>query len=279
MADLSSCKIAFIGGGNMASAIIGGLLSANKIPKSHVSVSAPSEATRSSHAARGVTVTPSNVEAATGAHVVVIAVKPAIAKSVCEELRGAWDKLAEHPIIISVAAGTTVGAMREWLGGGRVSVVRVMPNTPSLVGEGAAGVYAEDVDDSQRGLVNGILSSMCRVVEWVDKEELINVVTSVSGSGPAYFFAMVEHMTASAKAMGLPADQAARLAQQTCLGAGRMMSESEDDAGQLRRKVTSPNGTTHAALVSFEKLGFADIVDKSMKACVERGEELGKAYG
>ena len=100
--------------------------------------------------------------------------------------------------------------------------------------------------------------------------------TATIGSGIAYFFAFVEHMTASAIAQGLPADQATRLAKQTCMGAGQMLKQSPEDASELRRKVTSPNGTTHAALVSFQELGLEDIVDKSMRACVARGEELGK---
>lgn len=183
--NFSNCKIAFIGGGNMASAIIGGLLDSG-LPKSNLTVSAPSEATRQSHANRGANVTSNNVEAARDANVVVLAVKPYIAKSVCEELGAAWSTFSQTPIIVSVAAGLTVGSMRSWLrdsgATGSTPVVRVMPNTASLVGEGAAGVFAEDdVTEDQRKLVNDILNTICKTIEWVDKEELINVVTAVSG--------------------------------------------------------------------------------------------------
>lgn len=183
--SLSNCKLAFIGGGNMASAIIGGLLD-NGLPKANLTVSAPSAATRDAHAARGATVTSSNVEAARDANVIVLAVKPAIAKTVCQELGAVWSQLSKNPVVVSVAAGTTVRSMRNWLGGEgggtSIPIVRVMPNTASLVGEGAAGVFAEkEVDETQRKLVDDVLKSICKVIEWVDKEDLINVVTSVSG--------------------------------------------------------------------------------------------------
>ena len=183
--NLSNTKITFIGGGNMASAIIGGLLE-NGLPKENLTVSAPSEATREAHKARGATVTASNVEAAKDANVIVLGVKPYLIKTVCEELAASWSQLKQTPIVVSLAAGTTVGSMRSWLsasGDSSIPIVRVMPNTASLVGEGAAGVFAEDdVKEDQRKIVNDVLGSIFKAIEWVDKEELINVVTAVSGT-------------------------------------------------------------------------------------------------
>ncbi|CRK40683.1 hypothetical protein BN1723_015771 [Verticillium longisporum] len=155
-----------------------------------------------------------------------------------------------------------------------------MPNTPALVGEGASGLLAgSDVTEDERQLTESLMASVSKATEWVDKEDLIDVVTGLSGSGPAYFFAMVEHLIASAVGLGLSPEQAKRLAAQTCLGAGKMLVESPEAPSQLRKNVTSPNGTTHAGLQSFEASGFADVVDKAVKAATARGEELGKTLG
>jgi pyrroline-5-carboxylate reductase len=183
---LSSCRLAFIGGGNMASAIIGGLLSKG-LGKDNIIVSAPSSGTREALEAKGTSVTPSNVEAARGADVIILAVKPAVASSVCEELRSAWSQLGDgNSVVVSVAAGVTAGSLRGWLGGNdgvAIPIVRVMPNTPSLVGEGASGAFAdENVKEHQKQLVDSILSSICKVTEWVEKEELLDVVTAISGN-------------------------------------------------------------------------------------------------
>ncbi|KAH8666505.1 pyrroline-5-carboxylate reductase dimerization-domain-containing protein [Xylariales sp. PMI_506] len=279
---LQDSKLCFVGGGNMAAAIIGGLV-AKGVEKQNIFVSEPWDVNRDKMAALGVRTTGSNVEASEGADVLILAVKPQVAKGVCQELAAAWSARSSLPVIVSIAAGITLSSLVEWfkLADGRSPpVVRVMPNTPALLGEGASGVFAgADVTEDEKVLVNALLSSFSKATEWVDKEELLDVVTGLSGSGPAYFFAMVEHLIASATSLGLSEEQATRLAKQTCFGAGKMLVESSEDPAQLRKNVTSPNGTTHAALVSFEASGFKEIVDKAVKAATSRGEELGKVLG
>ncbi|PTB66653.1 pyrroline-5-carboxylate reductase [Trichoderma citrinoviride] len=278
--SLQTSKLAFIGGGNMASAIIGGLANQG-IDKQNIIVSEPWDVNREKIAATGVRTTTSNVEAGQDADLIIIAVKPQVAKTVCEELGASWSHRSTLPVVVSIAAGITLGSLREWLKtseGKTAPIVRVMPNTPALVGEGASGLYAgEDVKEEEKQLVGALLDSVSKATEWVDKEELLDVVTGLSGSGPAYFFAMVEHLIASATALGLPKEQATRLAKQTCLGAGRMLVTSSDEPAQLRKNVTSPNGTTYAALQTFESLNFDEIVHKAVKAATDRAAELGKS--
>ncbi|KAK6218224.1 hypothetical protein LQW54_002978 [Pestalotiopsis sp. IQ-011] len=282
MVKLEESKISFIGGGNMAAAIIGGLL-AKGSNKQNIYVSEPWDVNRDKMAALGVRTTASNVEAARDADFVILAVKPQVAKGVCQELGASWKDRASLPVVVSIAAGITLVSLIDWFKGpdGRTPhAVRAMPNTPALYGEGASGLFASsDVTEDEKSLVNGLLSSFSKATEWVDKEELLDVVTGLSGSGPAYFFAMVEHLIASATSLGLSEEQATRLATQTCFGAGKMLVESSDSPSQLRKNVTSPNGTTQAALESFEASGFKEIVDKAVKAATGRGEELGKILG
>ncbi|KAK0761564.1 hypothetical protein N5P37_006517 [Trichoderma harzianum] len=279
-ASLKNSKLAFIGGGNMASAIIGGLANQG-IDKQNIIVSEPWDVNREKIAATGVRTTTSNVEAGQDADLIIIAVKPQVTKTVCQELGASWAHRATLPIVVSIAAGITLDSLREWTKtseGKTAPIVRVMPNTPALVGEGASGLYAsEDVKENEKQLVDALLGSVSKATEWVDKEELLDVVTGLSGSGPAYFFAMVEHLIASATALGLPKEQATRLAKQTCLGAGQMLVTSSDEPAQLRKNVTSPNGTTYAALQTFEALKFDEIVDKAVKAATSRAAELGKS--
>ncbi|KAL7954164.1 pyrroline-5-carboxylate reductase [Trichoderma compactum] len=279
-ASLQNSKLAFIGGGNMASAIIGGLANQG-IDKQNIIVSEPWDVNREKIAATGVRTTTSNVEAGQDADLIIIAVKPQVTKTVCQELGASWAHRATLPIVVSIAAGITLDSLREWTKtseGKTAPIVRVMPNTPALVSEGASGLYAsEDVKENEKQLVDALLGSVSKATEWVDKEELLDVVTGLSGSGPAYFFAMVEHLIASATALGLPKEQATRLAKQTCLGAGQMLVTSSDEPAQLRKNVTSPNGTTYAALQTFESLKFDEIVDKAVKAATSRAAELGKS--
>ncbi|KAK7953693.1 pyrroline-5-carboxylate reductase [Apiospora saccharicola] len=282
-ANLHSANLAFIGGGNMCAAIVGGLLAKDIMPKDRITVSEPWEVNRQKMADLGVQTTTSNTDAAQAADLLVLAVKPQVAKAVCQELAAAWAARKELPLIVSIAAGITLDSLSAWFTGpdGRAPhVVRVMPNTPALLGEGASGLFAgAGVSAAEKDLVTAMLESFSKATEWVDKEELIDVVTGLSGSGPAYFFAMVEHLVASAKAQGLSEEQAMRLAKQTCFGAGKMLVESSETPTQLRKNVTSPNGTTEAALNSFEASGFQGIVDKAAKAASSRGAELGKILG
>ncbi|KAI1325746.1 pyrroline-5-carboxylate reductase [Xylariaceae sp. FL0255] len=280
--ELQKSKLAFIGGGNMAAAIIGGLATKG-IDKQNICVAEPWDVNREKMFALGVRTTTSNTEASSDADLLVVAVKPQVAKVVCQELAAAWAGSSKTPLIISIAAGITLESLKQWLtlADGRIPhIVRIMPNTPALVGEGASGLYADaSVTASEKELASSLLASVSKVTEWVDKEELIDVVTGLSGSGPAYFFAMVEHLVESATKLGLSKEQATRLASQTCLGAGKMLVDSPEEPAQLRRNVTSPNGTTAAALESFEASGFKEIVDKAVKAATDRGEELGRTLG
>ncbi|KAF4335023.1 pyrroline-5-carboxylate reductase [Fusarium beomiforme] len=293
--SLQDAKITFLGGGNMAAAIIGGLLAKN-IAKTNIYVSEPWDVNRNKMADLGVRTTADNKEAAADADVIILAVKPQVAKGVCEELSSAWAKRESLPVVISIAAGITLESIAGWFKGDgdkAPHIVRVMPNTPALVGEGASGLYAaSDVTKEEKDLTSALLGSVSKATEWVDKEELLDVVTGISGrfittfangqpltglgSGPAYFFAFVEHLISSGIGLGLSEEQATRLATQTCLGAGKMLVESSDEPAQLRKNVTSPNGTTHAALVSFENSGLKEIVDKAVKAAANRAKELGK---
>lgn len=275
----------------MASAIISGLVNTTFASQKHaIHVSEPWDVNRAKIAALGVRTTTSNAEAVRGATIVILAVKPQVAKAVCTELVASGALRAPLPLFVSIAAGITVSSLRAWCtntsssstpGGAVPPIVRVMPNTPALLGEGASGAYAGDgVSEAQRGLVTALLDSVSKVTEWVDTEALLDAVTGLSGSGPAYFFAMVEHLTAAGVALGLGEAQAMRLAKQTCLGAGRMLvAEEGASPAELRRNVTSPNGTTEAALKSFEANGFEGIVVKAVATAAERGEELGRTLG
>lgn len=184
MSPLHQSKLAFIGGGNMASAIIKGL-AAQGINKQNITVSEPWDVNRNRLAAEGVRTTESNVEAGGQADLVVIAVKPQVAKNVCEELGAAWSNRAKLPVVVSIAAGVTLGSLREWLrtsDGRTAHIVRVMPNTPALLGEGASGLFASaDVTADEKELVNSLLGSVSKATEWVAKEELLDVVTGLSG--------------------------------------------------------------------------------------------------
>ena len=183
-AALKTSKIAFIGGGNMAAAIIGGFA----VPKTNITVSEPWDVNREKMAALGVHTTTSNSEAAANADVIIVAVKPQVTRTVCEELASAWkDDGKRRPVIVSIAAGITLESLQNWLSvngdAGPPHIVRVMPNTPALVGEGASGLVASaDVTATEKDLVNSLFQSVSKVTEWVDREELLDVVTGLSGA-------------------------------------------------------------------------------------------------
>jgi pyrroline-5-carboxylate reductase len=185
MPPFQSCKIAFIGGGNMATAIISGLLNTGATPKSHITVSEPVEAARSKFSALGVQTTISNADATADADIVVIAVKPQVTSAVCAELAAAWASRAVLPTVLSIAAGITLASLCDWMRipDGRVAhIVRAMPNTPALVGEGATGVFARpEVTDEEKELLGTLLGSISHATEWVSNEGMLDVVTGLSG--------------------------------------------------------------------------------------------------
>jgi pyrroline-5-carboxylate reductase len=193
MPALQQSTLAFIGGGNMASAIIGGLLS-NSVPKSNITVSEPWEVNRNKLAATGVNTTTDNVVAGGSADLIIIAVKPQVTKGVCEELAKSWADRQSLPVIVSIAAGITLSSLQEWSttpDGRRPHVVRVMPNTPALVAEGASGAFASaDVSAEEKDLVNELLGSVSKATEWVDKEELLDVVTGLSGGFHLHLYSL-----------------------------------------------------------------------------------------
>lgn len=268
---MNDARIAFIGGGNMARSLVGGLVSRGTEP-SRIQVAEPVAVLRDALARDfGVAVFERAAEAVTGAHAWIFAVKPQVMRSVCEGLSTAAQ--AQRPLAISIAAGITSAQLAQWLGGD-LPVVRTMPNTPALLGAGVTGMFAsERVDTAGRGFAESLLSAAGKTV-WIEHEALMDAVTAVSGSGPAYVFLLAEAMIAAGEAEGLPPDAARTLALQTVLGAARMLTESDVAPDELRRRVTSPNGTTHAAIEAFEAGGLRDLVAAAIHAARLRGAEL-----
>ena len=264
-------RIAFIGGGNMARSLIGGLI-ANGVPAGHLAVSEPNSDLRAALARDFAIATPAgNEDAASSADVLLLAVKPQVMNDVCAGLLAAAQ--ARKPLIISTAAGIRIDQLDTWLGGS-MPIVRCMPNTPALIGAGATGACANArCTGAQREIAQGILSAVGTTV-WIDDEALMDTVTAISGSGPAYFFLLVEALEDAAVSQGLPRETARALAAQTCLGAGRMLREDGAAPAELRRRVTSPGGTTQAALESFAASDFTAIVARAIVAATKRGGEL-----
>lgn len=265
-----SPTIAFIGAGNMARAIIGGLLE-NGFAAANILASEPDVARLEDLAGQGLNVTSDNAAAVAAADIVVLAVKPQIMKAVATELAPAVQ--ARQPLVISIAAGIDLAALERWLGGA-VALVRCMPNTPALVQTGASGLFANSrVSDSQRQQATRILEAV-GIALWVQEEAELDAVTAISGSGPAYYFLMMEAMTAAGVRLGLGEETARALTLQTALGAARMASRSDVDPAELRRRVTSPNGTTERAINTFQAEGFEAMVEHALTACRDRSVEL-----
>lgn len=272
--DMSSTRIAFIGAGNMAASLIGGLR-AQGVEADSIRASDPGAETRGKIAAEhGITVFADNAEAVEGADVVLIAVKPQAMKTVCEALR---PSLKPNQLVVSIAAGITCASMKNWLG--EQPIVRCMPNTPALLRQGVSGLYAtEQVNEEQRAQAEQLLSAV-GIALWLEEEQQLDAVTAVSGSGPAYFFLLIEAMTAAGVKLGLPREVAAQLTQQTALGAALMATGSDVDAAELRRRVTSPSGTTEAAIKSFQAGGFEALVETALTAAAHRSAEMAEQLG
>jgi pyrroline-5-carboxylate reductase len=262
--------IGFIGAGNMATSLVGGMITKGirpaRIWMSDVSQDRLDELSRQHR----VHVSTDNAEIARRADVLVLAVKPQVMQAVCEALR---DALGERrPLIISIAAGVTVASLKGWLG--ELPVVRCMPNTPALVQAGATGLYAEpSVSAEQKELAGQILGSV-GLTFWFDEEKALDAVTAVSGSGPAYFFLLMESMIEAGRKLGLDERTARQLVLQTAWGASQLAITSEAGPDVLRQQVTSPGGTTAAALNVFEDGGFRVLVDSALAAARRRSEEL-----
>lgn len=271
---MSKTRIAFIGAGNMAASLIGGLR-AKGLDATHIRASDPGAETRARVSAEhGIEVFADNADAIQDADVVVLAVKPQAMKAVCEAIR---PSLKPNQLVVSIAAGITCASMTNWLGA--QPIVRCMPNTPALLRQGVSGLYATaEVNTEQRQQAQELLSAV-GIALWLDEERQLDAVTAVSGSGPAYFFLLIEAMTAAGVKLGLPAEIAAQLTLQTALGAAHMAVASDVDAAELRRRVTSPAGTTEAAIKSFQAGGFEALVEKALGAAAHRSAEMAEQLG
>ena len=271
MSVLDNKKISFIGGGNMAQALISGLISCGVKP-SLITVADPNSEAREQLAAKGLnTVDPTaDAKAAViGADIVVLAVKPQVMKAVVSGFADVLDK----QLVISVAAGLSTALLSNMLGG-YSNIVRAMPNTPAMIQMGATGLYGtDDISAEQKQLATAVMEAS-GLVMWVDNEEHMHAVTAVSGSAPAYMFYFIEAMVDGAVALGLDKEQASALAMQTMLGAAKMALGSEDAPSELRRKVTSPNGTTQAAIESMQANDISRQIVEAMQACYDRSQAL-----
>ncbi|ACE84381.1 pyrroline-5-carboxylate reductase [Cellvibrio japonicus] len=268
-------KIAFIGAGNMARAIIGGLL-AEGFDRTQISASGPRQETLDKVAAEfSIPVSIDNLATAAAADVVILGVKPQVLKEVALALKPA---LGHKPLLISIAAGITTQSLAQWLGEDQ-AIVRCMPNTPSQLRAGASGLFANArVSDGQKSIANSILGAV-GIVQWVKDEAQLNPVTAVSGSGPAYFFLVMEAMIEAGVKLGLERECATELTLQTAMGAAMLAKSSDLEVAELRRRVTSPKGTTEQAILSFERDDIRGIVERAMGACSQRAQELSELLG
>ncbi|MBF6648356.1 pyrroline-5-carboxylate reductase [Methylobacter sp. BlB1] len=266
-------KIGFIGGGNMASSLMSGLIASGHSPQQLWVSDINKDQLASLAANLQVNIAPDNETVIQEAEVVVLAVKPQVLRQVAESVAA----LIQHkkPLVVSIAAGITQASLSSWLGAD-TAIVRCMPNTPALVLTGATGLHANrNVTAAQRDLAENIMRSV-GISLWVDDESDLDAVTAVSGSGPAYYFLLMEAMEKAAVELGLDKHTARLLVQQTALGAAKIALESSESPEQLRKRVTSPGGTTQRAIETFEQGGFTELVSKAMHAARDRSIEMSK---
>ncbi|CAN8139862.1 Pyrroline-5-carboxylate reductase [uncultured Thiomicrorhabdus sp.] len=271
-----NAKICFIGAGNMAKSLIGGLI-ASGYDANNILATDPNQEQRDTLSSQfAIQTYANNGEALMHADIIVLAVKPQILRQVCAEISDTVQ--AGSPLIISVAAGIRTDDINRWLGG-ELAIVRTMPNTPALIQTGAIGLYANSqVNSEQKSQAEHIMRATGLTL-WVEQENQIDVVTALSGSGPAYYFLFMEAMEKAAQDMGLDAKSAHLLTMQTALGAAKMVMESHQDCAELRANVTSPNGTTEKAIQYFETHNLRDTVAGAMNAARNRAQELADELG
>ncbi|MBS1269255.1 MAG: Pyrroline-5-carboxylate reductase [Gammaproteobacteria bacterium] len=263
--------IGFIGAGNMATALIGGLVDRVRDPERVVVFDPDTDKTDRLRKRCCVQIAGDNAQILRSSDVVVIAVKPQVMRDVLLPLRPAMPEAP--PLIVSVAAGIRIASIEKWLDR-RLGVTRVMPNTPSLVGAGASGLYANDlVSADQRELAETLMQSV-GIATWVDDEQQLDTVTGIAGSGPAYFMLFMEAMVEAAAARGLDKDTAHKLVVQTCRGAAELAGHGPESLAQLRINVTSPGGTTERALETMKADGADEIIRNAVYAAADRAEEL-----
>ncbi|MBL1353276.1 MAG: pyrroline-5-carboxylate reductase [Zetaproteobacteria bacterium] len=266
---MKTLNITFIGGGNMAEAMISGLIASGHQPELICVSDVNPERLDVLQAQYGIQTELDNLRAIQHADTIVLAVKP---QQVDEVLHHLMNSVRQGMTLISIAAGVVMARLEAKLSASQVGLVRVMPNTPALVGEGMSVLYSH-ADDVHKERAAYILASSGKIA-WVDEEKHLHAVTAVSGSGPAYFFLLAEVMQAAGEALGLPKELAAQLANQTALGSGKMLVESGREAAALRTQVTSPGGTTQAALDEMYEGGMPSAVRKGVNAASKRSKEL-----
>ncbi|MEA3291585.1 MAG: pyrroline-5-carboxylate reductase [Pseudomonadota bacterium] len=267
--------IGFIGGGNMARCIIGGLIESGW-PRGAIMASDPSSTARNAlHETWAVTCVSDNAAVVSGSQVVVLAVKPQALREVLQPLAGVL--ASRKPLLVSIVAGVRLAAICHWAGT-ELPVVRAMPNMPALVGSGASGLCANDlVSEPQREIAESILRAV-GVTIWVEDESLVDTITAVSGSGPAYFFYLMESIEQAALANGLDADTARLLTLETAFGAAKLALESSESPASLRQRVTSPGGTTEAAINTMADGKLPQVVGAGVEAALRRSRELAELF-
>jgi pyrroline-5-carboxylate reductase len=268
--------IVFIGAGNMAGALIGGLIADGMAPDRILAADPSTEKCAALSAATGIRTLSDNLAAAANAGTLVLAVKPQVLATVARELAATVQE--KSPLVISIAAGIRCDSLQSWLGGG-AALVRAMPNTPALVQSGATALYATPgVSPRQREQAESLLRAV-GITCWLDEESLMDAVTALSGSGPAYFFLVMEALEDAARAMGMDQGTAHLLTLQTALGAARMALESSEPPGVLRQRVTSPGGTTERAIGVLKDGGLEALLASALEAARARSVELSRDLG
>jgi pyrroline-5-carboxylate reductase len=266
-------SIAFIGAGNMAGSLVNGLIESGTSP-SEIAAADPIAKQLEKLSVLGVVTAANNDQAIKAVDVIVLAVKPQVIGQVLEALSG----LTPNQLIISIVAGIDLRSLETWLPANQ-PIVRCMPNTPALLGAGMTGLFANSrVTDQQKALATHILKAVGEVA-WVSKEAHLDAVTAVSGSGPAYFFLLMENMIAAGQKLGLDAELSKKLTEQTAFGAALMAQKSNVDPGTLRKNVTSPGGTTEAALNLMLAQDFPATVIDALSAAEKRAKELAVEFG
>lgn len=273
---METVKITFLGGGNMAKSLIGGLI-ADGFDAQHIHVSDPSpDCLTTLSSEYSVRTFSNNIDAMTGCDIVVLAVKPQQLQAVVKEIAPYWTNGMQ---LLSIAAGIQLADIARWLGHDNAALVRAMPNTPALVQAGASGMYANDsVSTQQHELAESIMRSV-GITLWVDNEAQLDAVTALSGSGPAYFFLVMEAMEKAGVELGLSAETAKLLCIQTAFGAAKMALESNDSPTLLRQRVTSPGGTTERAIHELQDGGLEGLFENALIAAALRSRELATQLG
>jgi pyrroline-5-carboxylate reductase len=264
----------FIGAGNMAQAIIGGLIRTGTLAE-NISIYEPNtELANRLVSGLGIQAVSENTAIFESCDVIMLAVKPQIMQAALESAKSVI--LKPGAFIVSIAAGVPIHLLQSWMGEMH-PVIRVMPNTPALVGAGVSGLFAsEQANDKQKQAAESIMRAVGSVI-WVENEALIDAVTAVSGSGPAYFFYFIEALERAALENGLSAEHARLLSMETAFGAAKLALESDVDAATLRQQVTSPGGTTEAAIKVFENQAVSDSISLAVQAAADRARDLAKS--